>query len=346
MSANNRNFAKGAERTDETPNDSSGKLRTNQNTSAKRMHEHKRAGSSELVAVEEYKNPISKDKPRKPLRPITAAVNSPARRAESKKAAWQKHVHRLRPVTALKKFDHLQEYRDRMPAQVSALKTDPESLAALRDSVTNFQAKFRQSILSGLVAKYRKKASKIQEVVHKLEKYSETVKADVLELEKKSSELAAKLEEVNSEIEGLQEQAQPLEDKVDAVQKMIQVSFSESEMSAHLSNTCMHTQVCGQFVSLRLWPVCGASVCGASPSLKCLQSPLLLQIDYLLARTHELMQDRGRQGKSERLEKELKEERSKMNTIKGKIREVQSSRQKINLHHQTAVGSRHSEKSR
>jgi hypothetical protein len=50
------------------------------------------------------------------------------------------------------------------------------------------------------------------------------------------------------------------------------------------------------------------------------------------------LQDRGRQGRSERLEKELKEERSKMNTIKGKIREVQASRQKINLHHQTTAG--------
>ena len=93
----------------------------------------------------------SKMASRKPLRPITAAVNSPSRREALKKDAADKHIQRLRPVTALKKHDHLQEYRDSLPT-VAPLKTDPKSLAALRDSVTNFQAKFRQSILSGLIS--------------------------------------------------------------------------------------------------------------------------------------------------------------------------------------------------
>lgn len=215
-------------KTNEKQDDAKSSFRVNQ-ASMKRAHHIKTP--NELGAVDLHQNPTSKHNPRKPLRPITAAVNSPARRAESKKAAWQKHVQRLRPVTAVKKFDHLEEYRDRMPTKVSALKTDPESLAELRDSVTNFQAKFRQSILSGLMIKYRKKASKVKEVVDKLKKESETIKGDVLELEKKASDLAAKLEEVDSEIEGLQEQARPLEDKVDAVQKMIQVSCAQSEMS-------------------------------------------------------------------------------------------------------------------
>jgi chromosome segregation ATPase len=168
--------------------------------------------SSYPQVCEEHKVRAPEGKVRKPLRPISAAVNSPARRAESKKTAWQKHVKRLRPVTALKKFDHLQEYRDRMPTKVASLKTDPESLAELRDSVTNFQAKFRQSILSGLIAQYKKK------------KEQEVMKVDAQELEKKAAAFAIRLEEFDSEIEGLQEQARPLEDKVDAVQKMIQVS--------------------------------------------------------------------------------------------------------------------------
>ena len=111
-----------------------------------------------------------------------------------------------------------------MPNNVAALKTDPESLAELRDSVTNFQAKFRLSILSGLVSQYKKKHSKFEETIGKMKKESEIMKCDALELEKKTSEFADRLEEVDSEIEGLQEEARPLEDKVDAVQKMIQVS--------------------------------------------------------------------------------------------------------------------------
>jgi len=180
--------------------------------------------SSYPQVCEEHKVRAPEGKVRKPLRPISAAVNSPARRAESKKTAWQKHVKRLRPVTALKKFDHLQEYRDRMPTKVTSLKTDPESLAELRDSVTNFQAKFRQSILSGLIAQYKKKDSKFEETIGKMKKEQEVMKVDAQELEKKAAAFAIRLEEFDSEIEGLQEQARPLEDKVDAVQKMIQVS--------------------------------------------------------------------------------------------------------------------------
>ena len=63
----------------------------------------------------------------KALRPITAEVKSPIRRAESNKYAWAKHVSRMRPVSAaLKKLDHLQEYRESLPTVTKPFKTDPE----------------------------------------------------------------------------------------------------------------------------------------------------------------------------------------------------------------------------
>ena len=50
-----------------------------------------------------------------------------------------------------------------------------------------------------------------------------------------------------------------------------------------------------------------------------------------------LIEERGKNNKSERLQKELGEERSKLNTIQGKARQVQTARQKIQLQHKTAL---------
>jgi len=210
----------------------------------------------------------SKPKPeaRKPLRPITAAVNSPSRREALKKNACDKHVQRLRPVTALKKYDHLQEYRDSLP-KVAPLKTDPKSLAELRDSVTNFQAQFRQSILSGLISQHSKRLAKKKDLIDKCTKQSEGLKLEVEQLAVKELEFQHKLEEVDLQIDSLLEQARPLEDRVFAIEKLIL--------------------------------------------------------------------ERGK-NRSERLEKELRAERSKVNTLKGKTKEVKASRDKINLQYSSA----------
>ena len=97
---------------------------------------------------------------RKPLRPVFSAhINSPARCEQKNKQAWDKHLKRLRPVTAIHKLDHLQEYYESLK-KVAPLETDPKSLEALRDSVRNFQEKFRKSILSGLIGQYQKRLEK------------------------------------------------------------------------------------------------------------------------------------------------------------------------------------------
>jgi len=211
----------------------------------------------------------SKSKPasRKPLRPITAAVNSPSRREALKKDAADKHIQRLRPATALKKYDHLQEHRDSLPT-VAPLKTDAKSLAALRDSVTNFQAKFRQSILSGLISKHTKRLAKKKDLIDKWTKQSEGLKLEAEQLAAKELEFKGKLEEVDLQIEGFAEQARPIEERVLAIEKIIT--------------------------------------------------------------------ERGK-NRSERLEKEMRQERSKANTIKGKAKEMKASRDKLNLMYSSAA---------
>ena len=207
-------------------------------------------------------------KQKRRLRPITAAINSPARRQELQKEAFQKHMQRHRPMTALKIFDHLQEYRDSLPEKITPLKTDPESLEALSHSVTNFQRKMRESILFGLITKYEKRLVKKVELINKVKSEKELVANSVSELECNVKAAQEKLDEMDLEIENLEEQARPFEENVESIERTIA--------------------------------------------------------------------ERGSTGKSERLQKELKEVRVRMNTIKGKIREKQAARKKYHLHFKVA----------
>ena len=206
---------------------------------------------------------------RKASRPVFSAhINSPARCEQKNKQAWDKHLKRLRPVTAIHKLDHLQEYYESLK-KVAPLETDPKSLEALRDSVRNFQEKFRKSILSGLIGQYQRRLEKKQDMIGKMESAGESMVAELLEIEKKTIDLTEKMEQVDKEHENMLGQVRPLEDKVHSAQKMID--------------------------------------------------------------------QRGSKGRSEALIKELKDNRLKMNTIKGKMKEVLASRNKTNLQLQKNV---------
>ena len=175
-------------------------------------------------------SPISKAGNRRPLRPIAAVVNSPARRRERKKTSMKQHVERLRnPVGHYPpKWDHLQDYRDSLPdLRKPSRPSTQEENEALKDTVENFQRKFRESILSGLVERYHKRIDKKADLITKLKSQSECMAKEVAEYEGKEKEIREKLEMMDSKIEGLKEQARPLEERVRSISEIIEQRASK-----------------------------------------------------------------------------------------------------------------------
>ena len=66
----------------------------------------------------------------------------------------------------------------------------------LRDSVENFQAKFRQSVLSGLILQYKKRMEKKKEAIAKWNKEAESLSNQVQELSAKVTKHKKALDEV------------------------------------------------------------------------------------------------------------------------------------------------------